>query len=138
MVALPIWMGVSPEKCGSAEISLPHSSSATPRRKMDAPMVMMMVATTEAPRAGAMAKRCSIIPTSMVINTARIAASHTGRPPRWHPPSPRLIQTEESDQTSDNPYRDIKTAGNMKMTRRSKGRSPEEGAVDLGGSRATP
>jgi hypothetical protein len=29
--------------------SLPHSSSATPRRKIAAPMVMMMVVTTDAP-----------------------------------------------------------------------------------------
>jgi hypothetical protein len=79
-VTSPRRIGVSPEKCGRAWMSLPQMSRARPRRKMEAPMVMMMVPTTVIPRAGAMAKRCSIIPSSMVTSTARRIAAGSGTP----------------------------------------------------------
>ena len=43
-------------------------------------MVMMMVVTTEAPRAGAMANRCSSRPMPMVMSTASGRDSHMGSP----------------------------------------------------------
>ena len=43
-------------------------------------MVMMMVPTTVIPRAGAMAKRCSINPRIRVISTASRIATGRGRP----------------------------------------------------------
>ena len=79
-VTSPSRMGVSPEKAGRAWMSLPHSSRARPRRKMEAPMVMMMAPTTVMPLAGAMAKRCSIRPTTRVSRTAPRMAAGSGRP----------------------------------------------------------
>ena len=44
-------------------------------------MVMMMVPTTLMPLAGAMAKRCSIRPTTRVTSTASRMARGKGHPP---------------------------------------------------------
>lgn len=59
---------------------MPHSSRTTPRRKIAAPMVTMMVLTTDAPAAGSMAKRSSSRPTSAVNRVAPSPASTSGKP----------------------------------------------------------
>ena len=43
-------------------------------------MVMMISATTEAPRAGSMANLCSASPTTTAATIARGAATHSGTP----------------------------------------------------------
>jgi len=53
---------------------------ATPRKKIAAPIVMMMVVTTDAPKAGSMANRSSNRPTKIVIKVAAMAASGNGKP----------------------------------------------------------
>ena len=55
IVAPRIWIGVSPEKAGKRWSCLSKTSCATPRMKIEAPMVMMMSETTGAPRAGSIA-----------------------------------------------------------------------------------
>ena len=62
MVAPRIWIGVSPEKAGKRWSCLSKTSCATPRMKIEAPMVMMMSETTGAPRAGSMASLLSATP----------------------------------------------------------------------------
>ncbi len=57
-----------------------NTIAAIPRRKMDAPMVMMMSVTADAPRAGSIASRYSKSPTTTETQTARTAASGSGTP----------------------------------------------------------
>ena len=66
MVAPRIWIGVSPEKAGKRWSCLSKTSCATPRMKIEAPMVMMMSETTGAPRAGSIASLLSATPTAAV------------------------------------------------------------------------
>ena len=73
-------MGASPEKEASWWNSLPHTTSASPRRKMEAPMVMMMSVTTEALRALSMANLASSTPPSMAAAQPIRIASGSGRP----------------------------------------------------------
>ena len=80
MVAPRIWIGVSPEKAGKRWSCLSKTSCATPRMKIEAPMVMMMSETTGAPRAGSMASLLSATPTAAVPAMAISAASGSGRP----------------------------------------------------------
>jgi hypothetical protein len=47
---------------------------------IEAPIVMMIRVTAEAPRAGRIAKRCRARPTRTVTRTASSAASGSGRP----------------------------------------------------------
>ena len=79
-VAPPRCSGVSPEKCGMAWKFLPQMSWATPRRKIDAPMVMMMSVTTEAPRAGSTANFSSARPIATVASAASTRANRKGTP----------------------------------------------------------
>ena len=59
MVAPRIRIGVSPEKAGKRWSCLSKTSCATPRMKIEAPMVMMISDTTGAPRAGSIASLLS-------------------------------------------------------------------------------
>ena len=80
MVAPMIWIGVSPVKAGKRWSCLSKTSWATPRMKIQAPMVMMMSDTTGAPRAGSIASLLSATPTPAVATIAASAASGIGRP----------------------------------------------------------
>src|SRR3989304_2605276 len=55
MVAPAIAIGSSPVNAGRAWIFLSHTSAPRPRSRIEAPMVMMMSVTTDAPRAGSAA-----------------------------------------------------------------------------------
>jgi len=57
-----------------------NTTCAAPRRKIEAPMVIMIRATALAPRAGSMAQRWSASPIAAVRTTARSAASGIGTP----------------------------------------------------------
>ena len=74
-VAPTIAIGRSPENGGSACSFLSQTSVARPRRKIDAPMVMMISVTTGAPRAGSTANFSSASPTSAAATTASGIAS---------------------------------------------------------------
>ena len=63
IVAPMMRIGVSPEKAGKRWSCLSKTSCATPRMKIEAPMVMMMSDTTGAPRAGSIASLLSATPT---------------------------------------------------------------------------
>ena len=80
MVAPAIWMGASPEKGLSAWIFLSHVSVARPRSRIEAPIVMMISVTTEAPRAGSTANFSSRRPSNAATATARTTATGRGRP----------------------------------------------------------
>ena len=73
-------IGASPEKAGMAWISLPISHSTRPRRKIEAPMVMMIKVVTLAFLARPTAHLSSATPTIITTTTAPGAASHRGRP----------------------------------------------------------
>jgi|GEM_PF-5587100 len=74
MVAPPTMMGLSPVNDGRAWNCLSSTICATPRRKIEAPMVMMMMVTTEESRAGSMASFSKSRPIPMVMSTAMNAA----------------------------------------------------------------
>jgi hypothetical protein len=80
MVAPASEIGLSPEKCGSAWLPFPSVTSTRPRRIIDTPMVMMMMLTTSALRAGAMARRSTMRPIRPTISTPIRIASGRGRP----------------------------------------------------------
>ena len=69
-------MGSSPEKAGKRCSCLSKTICAVPRRKIEAPMVMMISATTEALRAGSIASLLSAMPTATATRIAASAASH--------------------------------------------------------------
>ena len=79
-VAPPMRIGASPEKLGKRCSCLSNTTCATPRMKIEAPMVMMMSETTGAPRAGSMASLFSATPTAAVSRIASSAASGRGTP----------------------------------------------------------
>ena len=54
--------------------------AAMPRRKIDAPMVMMINVTADAPRAGSIARRCRRSPTAVATTIASSAARGIGTP----------------------------------------------------------
>ena len=80
MVAPATAIGVSPVNGLSACRFLSHTSIASPRRKIDAPIVMMISVTTEAPRAGSTANFSSARPTSAAATIASGIASRYGNP----------------------------------------------------------
>ena len=79
-VAPRISIGRSPEKAGNWWNCLSKTIWATPRMNIDAPMVMMIKVTGEAPRAGSMARRCRSSPTITAVRMAMMAASGSGTP----------------------------------------------------------
>ena len=73
-------IGVSPENGCSACRFLSQTSVARPRSRIEAPMVMMISVTTEAPRAGSTANFSSARPTAAAASTATGIASGSGSP----------------------------------------------------------
>ena len=67
--------GVSPVKAGSLWNCLSKTIWATPRRRIEAPIVMMISVTAEAPRAGSIASRWRRSPTTTAVPMAISAAS---------------------------------------------------------------
>ena len=80
IVAPPIAIASSPENAGSEWNSLSMTICVAPRRKIEAPMVMMIRVTTEPSRAGSMASFSSSKPTNTVMATAQGIAKYNGRP----------------------------------------------------------
>ena len=75
-----IRIGAVPENDGRVWNCLSYTTWARPRRNTDAPIVMMIKATTDAPRAGSIAKRWISSPMTVVAITARMAAAASGSP----------------------------------------------------------
>ena len=73
-------IGLSPEKGCIACSFLSHTRVANPRSRMEAPIVMMMSVTTEAPRAGSTANFSSASPTAAAASTAIGIATGGGSP----------------------------------------------------------
>ncbi len=73
-------MAVSPLKAWTTRSLGPQMKQATPRMNMDAPTVMMMMVTGLALRAGRIAARSRAMPTTVVMASATMTASHSGRP----------------------------------------------------------
>ena len=80
MVAPAMAMGRSPLNGGRLWKLRSQITWAAPRRKIEAPMVMIMSVTTEAPRAGSTANFSSAMPTMVAAATASRMASGMGRP----------------------------------------------------------
>ncbi len=57
-----------------------NTTAATPRSRIEAPMVMMISVTGDAPLAGSIASRCSAMPTRTATASASRAASGSGMP----------------------------------------------------------
>ena len=75
-------IGWSPEKLGSRWNCLSKTTWARPRRKIDAPMVMMISVTTLAPRAGSIA---SLFSAHRPTRLARDHRRHRGERQRQPP-----------------------------------------------------
>ena len=80
MVAPPMWIGSLPNSAGRLWKRRSNTICATPRRKIEAPMVIMISATGLEPRAGSIASRCSASPMPVVSATAISAAIGSGTP----------------------------------------------------------
>ena len=80
IVAPRIEIGVSPDSAGNGWMRLSQTSCARPRRKIDAPMVMMIRVTTSALRAWPTASRSSSRPTTPETATAPRIATGIGAP----------------------------------------------------------
>ena len=80
LLRMAIRIGRSPEKGGSEWKFLSNRTPAMPRRKIEAPMVMMIRVTTEASRAGRTPKRSIARPTATASAIAASAASGSGTP----------------------------------------------------------
>ena len=72
--------GASPVKAGSLWNCLSKTICATPRNRIDAPIVMMIKVTADAPRAGSIASQYSSRPTTTAMQIAISAASGRGTP----------------------------------------------------------
>ena len=78
--APPIIHGSVPAKAGNEWKFLSNTMAEMPRRKIEAPMVMMISVTADAPRAGSIANWCSKSPTAVATTIASRAAIGSGTP----------------------------------------------------------
>ena len=72
--------GSAPNSGGRLWKFLSKITPATPRSRIEAPMVMMISVTAEAPRAGSIARLCSSNPVAVAATTASSMAAGSGTP----------------------------------------------------------